>query len=73
MIYEAADSEHSLITICMNKQKVLLYLQIDLVIYLFVLIKIEELEEKLNDALHKKQVLALRLDNQLTFQQKDAR
>ena len=57
----------------MNKQKVLLYLQIDLVIYLFVLIKIEELEEKLNDALHQKQVLALRLDNQLTFQQKDAR
>lgn len=37
------------------------------------LTKIEELEEKLNDALHQKQVLALRLDNQLTFQQKDAR
>ncbi|EPQ19860.1 Progesterone-induced-blocking factor 1 [Myotis brandtii] len=37
------------------------------------LTKIEELEEKLNDALHQKQVLTLRLDNQLTFQQKDAR
>ncbi|XP_078204441.1 progesterone-induced-blocking factor 1 isoform X5 [Callithrix jacchus] len=34
--------------------------------------KIEELEEKLNDALHQKQLLSLRLDNQLTFQQKDA-
>ncbi|KAF6376619.1 progesterone immunomodulatory binding factor 1 [Rhinolophus ferrumequinum] len=37
------------------------------------LTKIEELEEKLNDALHQKQVLTLRLDSQLTFQQKDAR
>lgn len=37
------------------------------------LTKIEELEEKLNDALHQKQLLTLRLDNQLTFQQKDAR
>ncbi|XP_061026683.1 progesterone-induced-blocking factor 1 isoform X2 [Eubalaena glacialis] len=37
------------------------------------LTKIEELEEKLNDALHQKQLLSLRLDNQLTFQQKDAR
>lgn len=37
------------------------------------LFKIEELEEKLNDALHQKQLLTLRLDNQLTFQQKDAR
>nr|KAF6460848.1 progesterone immunomodulatory binding factor 1 [Molossus molossus] len=37
------------------------------------LTKIEELEEKLNDALHQKQVLTMRLDNQLTFQQKDAR
>uniref|UniRef100_A0A452TZN9 Progesterone immunomodulatory binding factor 1 n=1 Tax=Ursus maritimus TaxID=29073 RepID=A0A452TZN9_URSMA len=37
------------------------------------LMKIEELEEKLNDALHQKQLLTLRLDNQLTFQQKDAR
>ncbi|XP_032133246.1 progesterone-induced-blocking factor 1 isoform X3 [Sapajus apella] len=36
------------------------------------LTKIEELEEKLNDALHQKQLLSLRLDNQLTFQQKDA-
>ncbi|KAK2489331.1 hypothetical protein MC885_011275 [Smutsia gigantea] len=35
--------------------------------------EIEELEEKLNDALHQKQLLTLRLDNQLTFQQKDAR
>ncbi|KAK1342057.1 hypothetical protein QTO34_016810 [Cnephaeus nilssonii] len=34
---------------------------------------IEELEEKLNDALHQKQLLTLRLDSQLTFQQKDAR
>ncbi|XP_019507695.1 PREDICTED: progesterone-induced-blocking factor 1 isoform X2 [Hipposideros armiger] len=37
------------------------------------LTKIEELEEKLNDALHQKQLLTLRLDSQLTFQQKDAR
>ncbi|XP_025779804.1 progesterone-induced-blocking factor 1 [Puma concolor] len=37
------------------------------------LTKIEELEEKLNDARHQKQLLTLRLDNQLTFQQKDAR
>ncbi|XP_010620640.1 progesterone-induced-blocking factor 1 isoform X3 [Fukomys damarensis] len=37
------------------------------------LTKMEELEEKLNDALHQKQLLTLRLDNQLTFQQKDAR
>ncbi|XP_072638922.1 progesterone-induced-blocking factor 1 isoform X6 [Canis lupus baileyi] len=37
------------------------------------LTKIEELEEKLNDALHQKQLLTLRLDNQLTFQQKDAK
>uniref|UniRef100_A0A6I8NVM3 Progesterone immunomodulatory binding factor 1 n=1 Tax=Ornithorhynchus anatinus TaxID=9258 RepID=A0A6I8NVM3_ORNAN len=35
--------------------------------------KIEELEEKLNDALHQKQVLTLRLDSQLTLQQEDAR
>ncbi|XP_074155346.1 progesterone-induced-blocking factor 1 isoform X5 [Sminthopsis crassicaudata] len=34
---------------------------------------IEELEEKLNDTLHQKQLLALKLDNQLTFQKKDAR
>lgn len=37
------------------------------------LTKIEELEEKLNDALHQKQLLTLRLDSQLNFQQKDAR
>ena len=37
------------------------------------LTKIEELEEKLNDALHQKQLLTLRLDNQLTIQQKDAK
>nr|XP_004651078.2 progesterone-induced-blocking factor 1 [Jaculus jaculus]XP_045001453.1 progesterone-induced-blocking factor 1 [Jaculus jaculus]XP_045001454.1 progesterone-induced-blocking factor 1 [Jaculus jaculus] len=37
------------------------------------LTKIEELEEKLNDALHQKQLLTLRLDNQLTVQQKDAK
>ncbi|XP_077711534.1 progesterone-induced-blocking factor 1 isoform X5 [Canis aureus] len=37
------------------------------------LTKIEELEEKLNDALHQKQLLTLRLDNQLTFQQKDTK
>lgn len=35
--------------------------------------QIEELEEKLNDALHQKQLLTLRLDNQLTIQQKDAK
>lgn len=37
------------------------------------LTKIEELEEKLNDALHQKQLLTLRLDNQLTIQKKDAK
>lgn len=36
-------------------------------------VQIEELEEKLNDALHQKQLLNLRLDNQLTMQQKDAK
>lgn len=36
-------------------------------------VQIEELEEKLNDALHQKQLLTLRLDNQLTIQQKDAK
>lgn len=48
-------------------------LKVDHITYLFLFIKIEELEEKLNDALHQKQLLTLRLDNQLTFQQKDAR
>ncbi|ETE57408.1 Progesterone-induced-blocking factor 1, partial [Ophiophagus hannah] len=37
------------------------------------LTKIEELEEKLNDAVHEKQLLSLRLDNQLALQQEDAR
>ncbi|XP_053912915.1 progesterone-induced-blocking factor 1 isoform X1 [Cuculus canorus] len=37
------------------------------------LTKIEELEEKLNDAVHQKQLLSLRLDSQLTLQQEDAR
>ncbi|KFO72562.1 Progesterone-induced-blocking factor 1, partial [Cuculus canorus] len=37
------------------------------------LTKIEELEEKLNDAIHQKQLLSLRLDSQLTLQQEDAR
>ncbi|XP_074047901.1 progesterone-induced-blocking factor 1 isoform X2 [Macrotis lagotis] len=37
------------------------------------LTKIEELEEKLNDTLHQKQLLALKLDNEMTFQKKDAR
>ncbi|KAH0624464.1 hypothetical protein JD844_031927 [Phrynosoma platyrhinos] len=37
------------------------------------LTKIEELEEKLNDALHEKKLLSLRLDNQLALQQEDAR
>ncbi|KAJ6652922.1 hypothetical protein lerEdw1_010500 [Lerista edwardsae] len=37
------------------------------------LTKNEELEEKLNDALHEKQLLSLRLDNQLALQQEDAR
>ncbi|XP_062422896.1 progesterone-induced-blocking factor 1 isoform X2 [Rhea pennata] len=35
--------------------------------------KIEELEEKLNDAIHQKQLLSLRLDSQLALQQEDAR
>ncbi|XP_043929104.1 progesterone-induced-blocking factor 1-like [Protopterus annectens] len=37
------------------------------------LTKIEELEEKLNDALHQKQLLSLRLDNQLKLQQDESR
>ncbi|NXB73278.1 PIBF1 factor, partial [Donacobius atricapilla] len=37
------------------------------------LTKIEELEEKLNDAIHQKQLLTLRLDSQLALQQEDAR
>ncbi|XP_017684100.1 PREDICTED: progesterone-induced-blocking factor 1 isoform X1 [Lepidothrix coronata] len=37
------------------------------------LTKIEELEEKLNDAVHQKQLLSLRLDSQLALQQEDAR
>lgn len=37
------------------------------------LTKIEELEEKLNDAIHQKQLLSLRLDSQLALQQEDAR
>nr|AAI68485.1 Unknown (protein for MGC:172846) [Xenopus tropicalis] len=37
------------------------------------LTKIEELEEKLNDTLHQKQLLALRLDTQSKLQQEDAR
>uniref|UniRef100_A0A8C1I788 Progesterone immunomodulatory binding factor 1 n=1 Tax=Cyprinus carpio TaxID=7962 RepID=A0A8C1I788_CYPCA len=37
------------------------------------LTKIEELEERLNDALHQKQVLALRLDSQLKLQQDENR
>ncbi|NXG14391.1 PIBF1 factor, partial [Grallaria varia] len=34
---------------------------------------IEELEEKLNDAIYQKQLLSLRLDSQLALQQEDAR
>ncbi|XP_026060286.1 progesterone-induced-blocking factor 1 isoform X2 [Carassius auratus] len=37
------------------------------------LTKIEELEERLNDALHQKQVLSLRLDSQLKLQQDENR
>ncbi|KAM9388327.1 progesterone-induced-blocking factor 1 [Phaethornis superciliosus] len=37
------------------------------------LTKNEELEEKLNDAVHQKQLLSLRLDSQLALQQEDAR
>ncbi|KAJ8003377.1 hypothetical protein DPEC_G00147700 [Dallia pectoralis] len=37
------------------------------------LTKIEELEERLNDALHQKQVLALRLDSQLKLTQDESR
>ncbi|XP_030056476.1 progesterone-induced-blocking factor 1 [Microcaecilia unicolor] len=37
------------------------------------LTKIEELEEKLNDTLHQKQLLSLRLENQSKIQQEDAR
>ncbi|KAJ8349960.1 hypothetical protein SKAU_G00250900 [Synaphobranchus kaupii] len=37
------------------------------------LTKIEELEERLNDTLHQKQLLALRLDSQLKLQQDESR
>ncbi|XP_018423933.1 PREDICTED: progesterone-induced-blocking factor 1 [Nanorana parkeri] len=37
------------------------------------LTKIEELEEKLNDTVHQKQILALKLDTQTKIQQEDAR
>ncbi|XP_039601271.1 progesterone-induced-blocking factor 1 [Polypterus senegalus] len=37
------------------------------------LTKMEELEEKLNDALHQKQLLAVRLDSQLKIQQEENR
>ncbi|XP_062492860.1 progesterone-induced-blocking factor 1 isoform X2 [Pezoporus occidentalis] len=37
------------------------------------LTKIEELEEKLNDAVHQKKLLSLRLDSQLALQQEDSR
>ncbi|XP_048880029.1 progesterone-induced-blocking factor 1 isoform X2 [Brienomyrus brachyistius] len=37
------------------------------------LTKIEELEEQLNDALHQKQLLSLRLDSQLKLQQEETR
>ncbi|KFP80224.1 Progesterone-induced-blocking factor 1, partial [Acanthisitta chloris] len=37
------------------------------------LTKVEELEEKLNDAIHQKQLLSLQLDSQLALQREDAR
>ncbi|XP_061301261.1 progesterone-induced-blocking factor 1 isoform X2 [Pezoporus flaviventris] len=37
------------------------------------LTKIEELEEKLNDTVHQKKLLSLRLDSQLALQQEDSR
>ncbi|NXH11586.1 PIBF1 factor, partial [Bucco capensis] len=37
------------------------------------LTKIEELEEKLNDAIHQKQLLSLQLESQLALQEEDAR
>lgn len=39
----------------------------------FCLFQIEELEERLNDALHQKQVFALRLDSQLKLAQEENR
>ncbi|XP_037751116.1 progesterone-induced-blocking factor 1 isoform X2 [Chelonia mydas] len=42
-------------------------------LHLSVRQQIEELEEKLNDTIHQKQLLSLRLDNQLALQQEDAR
>lgn len=38
-----------------------------------MLFQVEELEEKLNDALHQKQVLTMRLDSQLKLAQEDNR
>lgn len=39
----------------------------------FFIYQMEELEERLNDALHQKQVLALRLDSQLKIAQEENR
>lgn len=39
----------------------------------YAVFQIEELEERLNDALHQKQVLALRLDSQLKVAQEENR
>lgn len=39
----------------------------------YLLFQTEELEEKLNDALHQKQVLSLRLDSQLKFAEEENR
>lgn len=38
-----------------------------------VVLQVEELEEKLNDALHQKQVLSLKLDSQLKLAQEENR
>ena len=39
----------------------------------YVKVQIEELEERLNETLHQKQVLALRLDSQLKLAQEEQR
>lgn len=39
----------------------------------YLVFQIEELEERLNDALHQKQVFALRLDSQLKLTEEENR
>lgn len=53
--------------VCCNNNRVTVSMHV------FFTCQIEELEERLNDALHQKQVFALRLDSQLKLTQEDNR